>query len=59
MGLCQGRNCRRQVAALVAAATGVPVADVPAATPRPPARPVSLGALADDSIRDEGLFIRD
>ncbi len=59
MGLCQGRNCRRQVAALVAAATGVPVAEVPVPTPRPPARPVSLAALADDSIRDEGLFIRD
>jgi thioredoxin reductase len=59
MGLCQGRNCRRQVAALVAAATGVPIAEVPVPTPRPPARPVSLAALADDSIRDEGLFIRD
>jgi NADPH-dependent 2,4-dienoyl-CoA reductase/sulfur reductase-like enzyme len=59
MGLCQGRNCRRQVAALVAAATGVPVADVPAATARPPARPISLAALADDSIRDDGLFVRD
>jgi thioredoxin reductase len=59
MGLCQGRNCRRQIAALVAAATGVPLADVPMPTPRPPARPVALAALADDSIRDEGLFIRD
>jgi D-hydroxyproline dehydrogenase subunit alpha len=59
MGLCQGRNCRRQIAALVAAATGTPIADVPAATARPPARPVPLAALADDSIRDEGLFIRD
>ena len=59
MGLCQGRNCRRQIAALVAASAGVPIADVPAATPRPPTRPVSLAALADDSIRDEGLFVRD
>jgi len=59
MGLCQGRNCRRQIAALVAAATGVPIADVPVPTPRPPARPVALSALADDSIRDEGLFVRD
>jgi D-hydroxyproline dehydrogenase subunit alpha len=59
MGLCQGRNCRRQVAALVAASTGTPIADVPLPTPRPPARPVALAALADDSIRDEGLFIRD
>ena len=59
MGLCQGRNCRRQVAALVAASTGMSIADVPLPTPRPPARPVALAALADDSIRDEGLFIRD
>lgn len=59
MGLCQGRNCRRQVAALVAAGTGTPIADVPLPTARPPARPVALAALADDSIRDEGLFIRE
>ncbi len=59
MGLCQGRNCRRQVAALIAASTGIRIADVPAATARPPARPVPLAALADDSIRDEGLFVRD
>jgi D-hydroxyproline dehydrogenase subunit alpha len=59
MGLCQGRNCRRQVAALVAASTGTPIADVPLPTPRPPARPVALAALADESIRDEGLFIRE
>jgi thioredoxin reductase len=59
MGLCQGRNCRRQIAALVAASTGTSIADVPAATARPPARPVPLAAMADDSIRDEGLFVRD
>jgi D-hydroxyproline dehydrogenase subunit alpha len=59
MGLCQGRNCRRQVAALVAAGTGVPIAAVPLPTARPPARPVALAALADESIRDEGLFLRD
>jgi D-hydroxyproline dehydrogenase subunit alpha len=59
MGLCQGRNCRRQVAALVAASTGTAIADVPLPTARPPARPVALAALADPSIRDEGLFIRE
>jgi NADPH-dependent 2,4-dienoyl-CoA reductase/sulfur reductase-like enzyme len=59
MGLCQGRNCRRQVAALVAASTATPLADVPVATARPPARPVPLAALADDSIKDDGLFVRD
>jgi NADPH-dependent 2,4-dienoyl-CoA reductase/sulfur reductase-like enzyme len=59
MGLCQGRNCRRQIAALVAASSGVSIAEVQPTTPRPPARPVALAAMADESIRDEGLFIRD
>lgn len=58
MGLCQGRNCRRQVAALLAARTGQPIGEVPVTTPRPPVRPVPVSALADDSIRDEGLFVR-
>jgi hypothetical protein len=58
MGMCQGRNCRRQVAALLAARTARPIGDIPVATPRPPVRPVSLSALADDSIRDKGLFTR-
>jgi D-hydroxyproline dehydrogenase subunit alpha len=58
MGMCQGRSCRRQVAALLAAKTSRPIADVPVATPRPPVRPVALSALADDSIRDKGLFTR-
>lgn len=59
MGLCQGRNCRRQVAALLAARTGGQIGEVPVTTPRPPVRPVPISALADDSIRDEGLFVRD
>lgn len=59
MGMCQGRNCRRQVASLLAARMARPIADVPVATPRPPVRPVALSALADDSIRDKGLFTRD
>jgi thioredoxin reductase len=59
MGMCQGRNCRRQIAALLATRTGGHIGDVPAATPRPPVRPVPVSALADDSIRDEGLFVRD
>lgn len=59
MGMCQGRNCRRQVAALLAASTARPIGAIPVATPRPPVRPVPLSALADDSIRDKGLFTRD
>jgi NADPH-dependent 2,4-dienoyl-CoA reductase/sulfur reductase-like enzyme len=77
MGMCQGRNCQRQIAALIAerhrgvaaAGHGVarPLATLPAGSPalvppdtaRPPARPVPLGALADESIPDGGLFTRD
>ena len=56
MGLCQGRNCQHQVAALVARRHGVPIADVPVATPRSPVRPVPLGAIADAEQEDERFF---
>ena len=57
MGLCQGRICQRQVAALISARHGVPIGEVPFATPRAPARPVTLGAIADESVEDHGLFV--
>jgi len=57
MGLCQGRNCQRQLAALVAARHGLALADLPVATPRTPVRPVPLGAVADDTVEDLGLFV--
>jgi len=56
MGLCQGRNCQRQIAALVAARHGRRIAELEPATPRLPARPLPLAAIADDSIEDHGLF---
>jgi D-hydroxyproline dehydrogenase subunit alpha len=56
MGLCQGRNCQRQVAALIAARHRVVLGDIALATARLPARPLPLAALADDSIEDHGLF---
>jgi Sarcosine oxidase A3 domain/Pyridine nucleotide-disulphide oxidoreductase len=56
MGLCQGKTCQRQVAATIAARHGIPIASVPMATPRFPVRPVPMGAIADPSIEDEGLF---
>jgi len=56
MGLCQGRNCQLQIAAMIAAHLGSSPKDVHTATQRPPIRPVPLGILADDSIRDEGLW---
>jgi thioredoxin reductase len=59
MGLCQGRNCQRQIAALASARHGVPIADLPLSTPRSPARPTALAAIADDTIEDHGLFVGD
>jgi NADPH-dependent 2,4-dienoyl-CoA reductase/sulfur reductase-like enzyme len=56
MGLCQGRNCQRQVGALIAAHHGGSVADVPPATPRLPARPVALGQIARVPDEDMGRF---
>jgi D-hydroxyproline dehydrogenase subunit alpha len=46
MGLCQARWCARQLTALVARHLAMPVGEVPGFTPRPPARPVLLGAIA-------------
>ncbi len=43
MGLCQGRRCREQVAALLALGAGVGVGAVPLATFRAPVRPMPLG----------------
>ena len=57
MGLCQGRNCQRHVAATIARHHGRPLAELPVATPRPPVRPVPIGAIADASLEDEGFFV--
>lgn len=46
MGLCQGRTCRRLVAAEIQRATGAPGAGVPPETARAPVRPVSLAVIA-------------
>ena len=57
MGLCQGRNCQRQVAALIAARHTRRIEDVPVATPRSPVRPVPLAVVADERVEDLGLFV--
>ncbi|MGI8335761.1 FAD-dependent oxidoreductase [Actinomadura scrupuli] len=57
MGPCQGRNCQRQVASLIARRHGHPVADIALATPRMPVRPVPISALADHSIESPTLFL--
>lgn len=56
MGLCQGRNCQRTVAALIAERHGRPIGEIAAATPRLPLRPVPIKAIADDTIEDHGFF---
>jgi hypothetical protein len=56
MGLCQGRNCGRAIAAMIASHHGRTIAEVSPATARLPLRPVPLAAIADDSIEDHGLF---
>ncbi|HEY7146863.1 MAG TPA: NAD(P)/FAD-dependent oxidoreductase [Streptosporangiaceae bacterium] len=45
MGLCQGRMCAANVHELISKATGTPVTQVRAFSPRPPARPVPLAAV--------------
>jgi NADPH-dependent 2,4-dienoyl-CoA reductase/sulfur reductase-like enzyme len=47
MGLCQGRRCREQVAALLALGGGTPLSEVPLATYRAPVRPLPLAVAAD------------
>jgi D-hydroxyproline dehydrogenase subunit alpha len=59
MGLCQGRNCQRHVAAAIARRHGRTIGELPPATPRMPVRPVPIGSVADASIEDEGYFTRD
>jgi thioredoxin reductase len=49
MGWCQGRVCGRNVAALTAALTGMPVSDADALETRPIGAPISLGELATDA----------
>ena len=46
MGLCQGRRCREQVAALLALSAGVELSAVPPATHRAPVRPIPLSLAA-------------
>jgi thioredoxin reductase len=59
MGLCQGRNCQRQIAASLALRHGRPLAELPVATARPPVRPIPIGAVADASLEDGGFFTVD
>jgi len=57
MGLCQGRNCQRQIVATLASRhDGQSISSLPVATARPPVRPVPIGAVADADLEDRGFF---
>jgi len=47
MGLCQGRRCREQVAALLALGGGTALGEIPLATYRAPVRPLPLAVAAE------------
>ena len=47
MGLCQGRRCREQIAALLALGGGVGLDAIPQATHRAPVRPLKLSIAAE------------
>lgn len=59
MGLCQGRNCQRQIAALIAARHEIKIPEVPVATPRLPIKPVAIGLIADNSVTEEKYFFNE
>jgi NADPH-dependent 2,4-dienoyl-CoA reductase/sulfur reductase-like enzyme len=49
MGRCQGRMCGPALAHLIARAAGTSATDAGVFTPRPPAKPVALAALAQEA----------
>jgi len=51
MGPCQGRTCRLLILQEAAKMTGVPPADIPVPTFRPPVKPIPLGLM----LREEEL----
>ncbi|HYM90089.1 MAG TPA: FAD-dependent oxidoreductase, partial [bacterium] len=50
MGLCQGRNCSRQVSYVFARETGR-LPELPPLSSRPPVKPVPIGLIADTSAQ--------
>ena len=57
MGMCQGRNCQRQISALIAEKAKMPISQIAQATPRFPTKPISLGQIADSNVSSEKYFI--
>ncbi|MCL2227578.1 MAG: (2Fe-2S)-binding protein [Oscillospiraceae bacterium] len=54
MGPCQGRTCRQLIAAELSRHYGVSMEEVLMTTFRPPAKPISLGVLADAYASENG-----
>ena len=54
MGPCQGRTCRNLIAFELSRIYGVPMDEVLMTTFRPPVKPISLGALADEYTERAG-----
>jgi len=50
MGICQARDCARQIEALVARACGVPFEAISPLSVRPPVVPIPLGAIAERPV---------
>jgi NADPH-dependent 2,4-dienoyl-CoA reductase/sulfur reductase-like enzyme len=48
MGQCQGRNCARQVASLVAGKAGRRIDDMPSFSARPPVKPIPVALVAEE-----------
>jgi len=57
MGMCQGRNCQRQISALIAEKAKISISQITQATPRFPTKPISLGQIADSTVSSEKYFI--
>lgn len=53
MGRCQGRNCASHVSASIARRTGLPIEAIAPLSVRPPLRPVSLAAIAEEREQPE------
>ena len=54
MGPCQGRTCRQLIIQEIAAKTGLPVSEIDLPVFRQPLNGVTLGAIADLKLDEEG-----
>ena len=54
MGPCQGRTCRQLILQEIASRTGVPISEAKIPTYRQPLRGITLGAIADMKLDEEG-----